>query len=109
MAAEAEGGVLGGHALAVVPDGDEPLPAVEELDADLGRPGVEGVLDELLDDGDRPFDDLAGGDLPGELGRQDANSLHGTIGHYIHVNRRRRKTEAWEIPPCPPFPKGGSP
>ncbi len=79
MPAERHGRVLRGHALAVVPDGDELLPAVGQLDAQFGRPGVEGILDELLDDRDRPFDDLPGRDLPGELRRQDVNSLHGHL------------------------------
>jgi hypothetical protein len=38
--------------------------------------GVEGVLDELLDDGCGTFDDLAGGDLVGEVKRQALNLGH---------------------------------
>ena len=52
--AEAERGVLAVHARAVVLDLDQALAAVDKLDPDLGRPGVERVLDELLDDRDRP-------------------------------------------------------
>jgi len=35
--------------------------------------GIEGVLDELLDDRGRPFDHLAGGDLVDELTGKNAD------------------------------------
>ena len=56
---------------AVVHDADQPRAAALDLDADRARTRVERVLDELLDDGGRPLDDLAGGDLIDELGRKD--------------------------------------
>ena len=76
VAPEAERGVLRGHPQAVIPDLDELLPAVEEIDPDLRCFRVQGVLDELLDDGNRPFDDLAGRDFLGKLGRKNTDSLH---------------------------------
>ena len=107
MPAERDGRVLGGHALAVVPDGDEPLPAVGELDADVGRSGVEGILDELLDDRDRPLDDLAGRDLPRKLG-EDVYSWHGLYAFNIYTLLARGKPRVRKIPPGP-LPKGGIP
>ena len=52
-----------GDAATVVDDLDQLDAAALDRDADAGRAGVEGVLDELLDDGDRSLDDLSGGDL----------------------------------------------
>jgi hypothetical protein len=34
-----------------------------DFDSDAGGLGVEGILDQLLNDASRPFDDFAGGDL----------------------------------------------
>ena len=48
-------------------------PAAFDLDLDRARAGVERVLDELLDDGRRPLDDLARGDLVDELRRQNSD------------------------------------
>jgi len=42
--------------------------AAVRLHGDPGGPGVERVLEELLHDGRRPLDDLAGGDAAGDLG-----------------------------------------
>ena len=51
------------HAAAVVGDGDGLEPGLFDADGDLVGAGVDGVFDELLDDGGGAFDDLAGGDL----------------------------------------------
>ena len=55
------------HAVPVVAHAHERRPAVLDLDVDAARPRVERVLDQLLDDGRRPLDDLAGGDLVDEV------------------------------------------
>ena len=47
--------------------------------------GVDGVLDQLLDDRGGPLDDFARGDLVGEVGRQPMDPGHG------YSQPRRRK------------------
>ena len=64
--------VVGLHALAVVFDADLLLAAELDVDRQPAGAGVDRVLDELLDDGGRPLDDLAGGNLIGEVGGQRA-------------------------------------
>ena len=49
--------------MAVVGDRDPGGTALAHVDLDAPGFGVEGVLDQLLDDGGRPLDDLAGRDL----------------------------------------------
>jgi hypothetical protein len=73
VAHEREREVLAGEAAAVVGHADRRETTVLELDAQARRARVERVLDELLDDGERPFDDLARGDLRDHLGRQHAD------------------------------------
>lgn len=75
---EAQGRVLAAHARAIVLDLDQPLPAFDEFDPDVGGSGVEGILDEFLDHGYGPLDDLPGGDLLGDLGRQNVDLIHDT-------------------------------
>jgi len=48
--------------VAVVGDLDELEAAILDEEIDGGGGGVEAVLEELLDGGDRPLNDLAGGD-----------------------------------------------
>ena len=67
VALERQLGVAPAHALAIVAHADEPGPSLFDLDVHAARPGVERVLDELLDDGPRPLDDLAGRDLVDEI------------------------------------------
>src|SRR6185437_14660206 len=76
VAREREHGVVGAHAHAVVDDGDPVDAAAREPDLDVPRAGIERVLDELLHDRRRPLDDLAGRDLPLELGREDGDATH---------------------------------
>ena len=61
--------VLRLHPFAVVLDADLLLAAELDVDREPRRAGVDRVLDQLLDDRGRPLDDLAGGDLVGEIGR----------------------------------------
>jgi hypothetical protein len=70
------GGVAGEHErqvgrvdpVPVVHDADQLAPALFEVDVDSGSSGIDRVLKQLLDDGRRPLDHLAGGDL-GDYGR----------------------------------------
>ena len=55
--------VARGDAGAVVDNLDQVEAAAFDVDRDAGRARIDGVLDELLDDRRRAFDDLAGGDL----------------------------------------------
>ena len=54
----------------VVTNTDELTASVDDIDVDIGRPGVEAVLDQLLDHRGRALDDLAGGDLIDEVVRE---------------------------------------
>ncbi len=64
-------------ARAVVPHADQARAARFDVHLDPLRACVERVFDELLDDRRGPLDDLAGGDLVDELGRQRADAGHG--------------------------------
>ena len=50
-----------------------------ELDEDLGRSRVDGVLDELLEDARGALDDLAGRDAAHDLGGKDADGRHVSV------------------------------
>ncbi len=60
-------------AAAVVRHADIGLPALSDLHEDGGGAGVDGVLDQLLDDGNRPVHHLSGGDPVGHLFFQHLN------------------------------------
>ena len=77
MRRDRERQIVGLDAAAVVAHADQPRAAGFDVDLDAPRAGVETVLDEFLDDGRRPLDDLAGGDLVDELGRQRTDARHG--------------------------------
>ena len=49
--------------MAVVGDANRLDAALGEIQLDATRPRVDGVLDQLFDDGNRTFDDLAGSDF----------------------------------------------
>ena len=70
--------VLRLHPLAVVLDANQLLAAELDGDRDAPRAGVDRVLDQLLDDRRRPLDDLAGGDLVGEVRRAGGESSPST-------------------------------
>ena len=63
----------GGDADAVVGHADQPLAALTDLDADIRRLSIQGVLDQFLDHGDRAFDDLTRRDFCGDILRQYDN------------------------------------
>ena len=63
----------GGNSAAVVADARETHAARFDFDFDTLRAGVEAVFNQLLDDGRRPLDDLAGRDLIDEVVVEDAD------------------------------------
>ena len=67
----------------------ELLAAHLHRDRDARRAGVDGVLDEFLDDRRRALHHLAGGDLVGEFGRELADLPHGA-----YSQRLRRKNQS---------------
>ena len=62
VAQEGDAGVLRSHAAAVVAKADEGHATVLNLDGDMLCTGVDGVFQQLLDDGARALNDLACGD-----------------------------------------------
>ena len=81
MALQGEAGVVAVHPRAVVAHADQYLPAIFQLDAHAARPGIERILDELLDHRCRPLDDFPGGDLVGDL---IGENLHPRARHQAH-------------------------
>ena len=63
MAQDRETCVLFRHTLAVVRHAQEARAARQDFDFDLRGAGVDGIFDELLDDGGRALDDFAGSNL----------------------------------------------
>ena len=76
---------VGGDAAAVVADADQAHAAFLQVDVDAARAGIERVLDQFLDHGRGPFDDLAGGDLVD----QGVGELADRHGGERRVRRRR--------------------
>ncbi len=79
VAVEGEERVVAVHAGAVVGDADPLPPAPFEVDLEPRRPGVEGVLDQLLDHRRRPLHHLPGGDLRHQPVGQDLDARHAGI------------------------------
>ena len=73
MALEGEHRVVARHPLAVVRDAQEPSAARLDVQLDPPRSRVDRVLDKLLGDRRRALDDLARGDLVGDVVGEDAN------------------------------------
>ena len=70
VAREGQRQVIAREAGAVVGHADEVQPTAHQVNANLPRARVDGVLDQLLDHRGGPLDDLAGGDLGGDILRQ---------------------------------------
>jgi len=66
VALDRKGQILRRHPVAVVRDPDQFPAAPGEHDLDAPAAGVEGVLDQFLDDACGPLDHLAGGDAVGQ-------------------------------------------
>ncbi len=62
-----------GNSCAVIAHANEADTSLFQLDVDTPRPGIETVLDQLLDNGGGAFDHLAGGDLVDQLIGQNAD------------------------------------
>ena len=75
VAFDGEGDLVGRDAAAVVGDLDERLAALFDGDVNAAGAGVEGVVEELADDGGGALDDLAGGDLAADF-RREAPDAH---------------------------------
>ena len=76
MACERQVKLTGRYAVTVVAHADQADSAVLDVDGEALCARVEGVLDELLDDGRRALDDLAGSDLVDEWALEDPDG-HG--------------------------------
>ena len=70
VALHGERQLVGLDADAIVAHPHQAEAALLDVDLDAPRAGIERVLDQLLDDGGRPLDDLAGGDLIDQGGGQ---------------------------------------
>lgn len=82
---EGDGNLLRRDAGAVVGDPDRLLAAAPQIDGDVRGARVDGVLQQLLHDGRGPLDDLAGGDLRGNLMGENGNSLsQSAIHNFFH-------------------------
>ena len=75
VAFDGEGDLVGRDAGAVVGDFNQGLAALFDGDIDAAGAGIEGVVEELADDGGGAFDDLAGGDFAADL-RREAPDAH---------------------------------
>ena len=66
MTGQCQWDIVGRHSRTVVAHANQFAPAIFERNLDDGGAGIDGILDELLHDRRRAFDDLAGGDLIGD-------------------------------------------
>ena len=92
VAFEGEQRVVAQHAAAIVDDADEAPSAGFDLDAQLGRAGVERVFEQLLDDRGRALHDFAGGDLVGDLVGENADAAHRREGFDHYSSRPTSET-----------------
>ncbi len=76
VALDGEPCVLGRHPFPIVFDADLLLAAQLDVNGHPAGAGVDGVLDQLLDDRGRTFDDLARGDLVCDLRGQTIDVAH---------------------------------
>ena len=75
---------VGRNARAVVRHADQRQPAGDRHHLDLARAGIDGVLDQLLDDAGRPLDHLTGGDPVDGLGTELPDG-HGGVSYCLHA------------------------
>ena len=74
MSLESEEGVVAEHAAAIVDDADKAASTGFDFHADVGRAGVERILEELLDYRSGPFHYFSGGDFVSDLVGENANA-----------------------------------
>ena len=92
VALEGVGDLLRRDAVAVVAHSQQIDAAALRVDLDRACPGIDRVLDQLLEHRRRPLDDLAGSDARGDLRRQhaDQRSLlpRGNVRHALALKRQ---------------------
>ena len=76
MTAKCQLGIGFIHAAAIVSHPDGADSTLANLDMDHRSASVEGIFDQLLDHGGRPFDDFTGRYAVGSLGIQDRDDTH---------------------------------
>ena len=87
MALEGQTGIGLGHAAAVVDDLDGRATGIDNDDIDDGGTGINGILDQLLDDGSRTLDDLASRYLVGDAIREKTyNVTHRFLGRQLKIS-----------------------
>ena len=86
VAGDGQRQLVGRDAAAVIDDADQLDAPLLDSHVDPRRAGVDGVLQQLLDDAGRPLDHLAGGDLvddaraeAGEWRRRFSDERHGSV------------------------------
>lgn len=94
MTFEREEGVIAAHPESIVGDADEAASTGPDFDGDAGGLGVEGILDEFLDDGSGSFNDFAGGDLIGDVIWEETDAVHdgdsaGEVGDAVGSGQER--------------------
>ena len=84
VALHGERELLGRDAATVVLDGNQAHATGLQADGDLGRAGIEGIVQQFAHHGSGAFDDFAGGDLADELVREGPDGAGG--GEGVHRN-----------------------
>src|SRR5262249_936489 len=79
VALEGQQRVVAEHTAAVVDNADQPASAGLDFDAQVGAAGIDGVFQQLLDDGSGAFDNFTRGDFVGNLIGKDADAAHETL------------------------------
>ena len=63
MAFKCQPCIFPGHAMSVIFNSDIGLTADADLNIDLGRSGINGILDQFFDDRSRTFDNFTSGNM----------------------------------------------
>ncbi len=92
MTLQTQQGVIAAHAIAVVRHPDERPSTGTDLNRDAVGIGIEGILDELLHDRGRAFDDLASGDLVGDVVWKESDTVH--VGDKVSARKRAGQAPA---------------
>src|SRR5262249_46659578 len=91
VALDGEPGIVRIHALPIVLDANPLLAAKLGVNGQPTRPGIDGILDQFLDNRSGPPNDLASGNLIGKLGRK-LGDLSQSVSHF-HRQRRLRRSQ----------------
>ena len=79
MTLDGQPGIIGIHAFAIVFDPHLLFAAELDVNRQPTRPGVDGVLDQLLDDRRGSLDHFPGGNLVGEVFWESSDSTHASL------------------------------